>query len=285
MSQSKQALRTRIRSVNSTRKITKAMEMIANAKLLKQRNKMEANREYATKLQSMVNEIVVKNPGVDNPYMIKNHGEKTMTIVFASDLGLCGGYNQAIIKSLKESNTKDDEILLIGTSIYHQMKEEGFHLINEKPISSDGLQYLELKDFINKGVDKYFNNEIGCFRLLYTRFVNTMSFEPTFKQILPFAMEESKYNDTTTSMHVETLFEPDAESILEKLIPMMIVDVCYSCWMEATTAEQGSRRMAMKTATDNADELSDQLKLEYNKARQAAITQEITEIVGGSTAV
>ena len=113
--------------------------------------------------------------------------------------------------------------------------------------------------------------------------MNTMSFKPETIHILPCELDEEESTEGT--MHVETLFEPDANSILAEVMPMMIADMIYSAWMESTTSEQGSRRMAMKTATDNADELSSELLLEYNKARQAAITQEITEIVGGSDAV
>lgn len=284
MSQSKQALRSRIRSVNSTRKITKAMEMIANAKLLKQRNNMENNREYASKLQDMVNEIAVRNPHIENDYMKTNDSKKTLTIVFGSDLGLCGSYNQNVVKALKDEGCYDDLMYLVGSSLHHQLKEEGFHLLNETPISSDNLEFQGLKDLVDVATKMYLEGEISCFRILYTRFVNTMSFVPTFKQILPFTFESVDEKQPQSEM-VETLFEPDAQTILDTLIPMMIADVIYSSWIETTTAEQGSRRMAMKTATDNADELSDKLKLEYNKARQAAITQEITEIVGGSTAV
>ncbi len=283
MSQSKQALRTRIKSIGSTRKITKAMEMIANAKLLKQRNKMEANREYATKLQDTVNEIAVRNPEIQNDYMKQKSSTKALTIMFGSDLGLCGSYNQNAIKYAKENLNLEDPIFVIGTSIHHQMMEEGFNVMNEEPISTDDLDFLSLKNYVKTGIDQYLKNEVGTVNVLYTRFVNTMSFEPSIKQLLPFAMDQEVAVDET--MHQETLFEPSAEVILDTLIPMMIADVTYACWMEASTAEQGSRRMAMKTATDNADELSDTLKLQYNKARQSAITQEITEIVSGSTAV
>ena len=283
MSQSKQALRTRIRSIGSTRKITKAMEMIANAKLLKQRNKMEANREYATKLQDTVNEIAIRNPEIQNDYMKQKSTTKMLTIMFGSDLGLCGSYNQNAIKYAKENLNLEDPIYVIGSSIHHQMVEEGFNVLNEKPISTDDLDFIGLKHYVEVGIDQYLTNQTGGLQILYTRFVNTMSFEPSLKQLLPFSMDEEPVN--ASEMHQETLFEPDAETILDTLIPMMIADVTYACWMESSTAEQGSRRMAMKTATDNADELSDTLRLQYNKARQSAITQEITEIVSGSTAV
>ena len=283
MTQSRQALRTRIKSVNSTRKITRAMEMIANAKLFKQRTKMEANRDYATRLQETVNEIVSSNPDAESIYMKKNDAETVFTIVFGSDLGLCGGYNANVLKEAEQNLKKEDPCMLIGTSLYHEMTEKGFHLVNETPISSDKLDFSILRECVAQAVDAYLDGKAGKVQVLYTRFVNTMTFMPAIDQLLPCDVKaEVKKQDDS---HVETLFEPDAETILNQLIPMMITDVAYSNWMESTTAEQGSRRMAMKTATDNANDLADELQLAYNKARQAAITQEITEIVGGSSAV
>ncbi|MBR3350038.1 MAG: ATP synthase F1 subunit gamma [Solobacterium sp.] len=292
MAQSSQALRVRIKSVNSTRKITKAMEMIANAKLFKQRSKMEANREYAAKLQETIDEIVEKNPDVESRFTMKRTNEKTMTIIFCSDLGLCGGYNANVLKFAREHLIPEDPVLLIGTSLMRQLKEEGFNVINEEPLSSDRMHFLDIKDCVKIGIQKYEDNEIGKLQLLYTRFVNTMTFRPDLDQLLPCVLTPDELEHVREreeaekdGVYVETLFEPDPGTILNNLIPMMIENVAYSDWMESTTAEQGSRRVAMKTATDNADELSQSLLLEYNKIRQANITQEITEIVGGSAAV
>ncbi|MBQ6452346.1 MAG: ATP synthase F1 subunit gamma [Solobacterium sp.] len=284
MAQSKQALRSRIKSVNNTKKITSAMEMIANAKLVRQRSRMEANREYAERLQQMVNEIVFRNPGLENALLYPNGSTGKFSIVFCSDLGLCGGYNQNILKLARTEMTKEDPVVLIGTSLYRLMKEEGFNLIHDEPISSDHLIFETLKPWIEEGEDRYLRNEVGCVQLLYTVFVNTMNFRASVDKLLPCEFV-GELPDAHDGMHIETLFEPNADTILSSLIPMMIQDVAYSDWMESTTSEQGSRRMAMKTATDNADELGEKLLLEYNKARQAAITQEITEIVGGSDAV
>lgn len=280
--QSRQALRTRIKSVQSTRKITKAMEMIANAKLFRQRARMESNREYAERLQDTVNEIAAKNPGVECRYLVNNSSTKKMTVVFCSDLGLCGGYNASVMKMAKESLNPEDPVYLIGTSLYTQFVENGFHLLNAEPVSSDQLTYQKLKDAVMSGIDMYLKNEVGTVQILYTKFVNTMSFRPDFNVLVPFTLDQKEKENND---HVETLFEPSAEEILDSLIPMMVVNVAYSNWMESITSEQGSRRVAMKTASDNADDLVGTLQLEYNKARQASITQEITEIVGGSNAV
>ena len=284
MAQSRQALRSRIKSVNSTKKITKAMEMIANAKLLKQRKKMEANREYAQRLQDTVNDIVANNQDVESKYLVHNKNTHTMTIIFCSDLGLCGGYNQNVFKLARETLDPADPVFLVGTAIHHQLKEAGFNIINEEQISSDKISFADLKKCVEDGVARYQAGEVGKVQILYTRFVNTMTFTPELDVLLPCTIKPGQKKEKVGE-HQETLFEPDPASILDSLIPMMITDVTYSDWMESTTAEQGSRRVAMKAASDNADELSTTLKLEYNKARQAAITQEITVIVGGSSAV
>lgn len=283
MAQSKQALRSRIKSVNSTRKITSAMEMIANAKLFRMRNKMESNRIYASKIHEVVTSIMMDHPDSENPLLKSSKSDRSMYIVFCSDLGLCGAYNQNVLKAVREVVKKEDDIYLIGTSLYHTFVEDGYHLLNEEAIENDAITPQKLNEITSIGIQKYLAHDIGGLVIIYTHFVNTMTFSVKKDQLLPFVLkEESKQIDEP---FVETLFEPNVDEILDELIPMMISSVAYSDWMETSVSEQGSRRMAMKTATDNADELSDQLLLEYNKARQAAITQEITEIVGGSNAV
>ena len=284
--QSRQALRTRIKSVQSTRKITKAMEMIANAKLVRSRSKMEANREYAQKLQDTVDEIVMNNPDAESQYVVEADNPHKVTIVFASDLGLCGGYNANVMKMANEVLDKEDPIYVIGTSLYSQFKEKGYHVMNDEIISSHKLTFSELKEVMESCINMYQDGKAGTVHILYTKFVNTMTFTPDIDVLLPCVLvKKEKVKEKSNKLPVETLFEPDASSILDSLIPMMVTNVAYSNWMESTTSEQGSRRVAMKTASDNADDLSSSLQLEYNKARQAAITQEITEIVGGSSAV
>ena len=282
MAESKQALRSRIKSVNSTRKITKAMEMIANAKLFRLRNKMESNRIYAKKLEGTVKDIVQNTIELDNPLLVPNGVDKKFVIVFCSDLGLCGGYNQNVLKKIKEVINKDDLVYLVGSSLNSALKEAGYKPENKEIIHTDTLSFQDLKEIVEIGVEKYLNKEVGGVDIIYTQFINTMTFEAEVDTLLPFSVKKEKKEEHE---QIETLFEPDPATILDYLVPLMISNVAYSDWMESAVSEQGSRRMAMKTATDNADELSEELLLEYNKARQAAITQEITEIVGGSSAV
>lgn len=280
MAQGKQAIKSRIKSINTTKKITSAMELISNAKLTKQRNLMEKNREYATVLQDTVNQLVAHNPKVDNKFMKPRKSDKVLTIVFCSDLGLCGGYNANMMKLVDKVTKKEDPMMVIGTHQYQWLKNRSYNVINDV-ISSDSITFQEIKTMVNQGINMFLNDEIGRAQVVFTRFINTVSFEPTLMNLLPCEVkgEEGKLNTQ------ETEFIPDENEILDNLLPMMLQNVVYSTYLQTKTAEQGSRRAAMENATDNATELNDKLLLQYNQARQAAITQEITEIVGGADAL
>lgn len=280
MAQGKQALKSRIRSINATKKITSAMELIANVKLQKQRQLMEQNREYAMFLKNTVNEIIANNSGIDNVYLKPKKSTKKCTIIFCSDLGLCGGYNSNMMRIALSDVNKEDPMFLIGTKSRRYLETNGFNILNET-MSSDDITFMELKNIVNKAIEMFQKDEIGAIQVLYTKFVNTVTFNPVLETLIPCTFEV----EPNEGPIVETEFEPSPEAILNDLIPMMIQNVTYSIWMQTKTAEQGSRRMAMENATDNATELNDKLLLEYNQARQAAITQEITEIVGGADAL
>lgn len=274
-----QALKQRIRSINATKKITSAMEMIANAKLQKHRNAMEKNREYATILKQTVQEIIANNQDLDNKFFQEKTATKKLTIVFSSDLGLCGGYNGNMMKLLNQHHDQDDIIMLIGTKQIPWLANRHYSVIND-PVSSDNITFVGIKNLVNQAISMFEKNEIKQINVLYTQFVNTVTFNPVFEQLLPYNAEETQVEN-----HVETIFEPSPNEILNTLIPQMLQSVVYSIWMQTKTAEQASRRLAMENATDNANELNDKLVLAYNQARQAAITQEITEIVGGANAL
>jgi len=196
---------------------------------------------------------------------------------------LCGGYNINMMKTLTAAISKDDPIILIGTKSRNWLVNRGYNVINDA-IGSDNITYLKMKQLVDQAITYYDHDEVSKIQVLYTKFVNTVSFEPQLETLLPGQIEE---NETTTAnkAYVETLFEPNANAILDYLIPMMVENVTYSYWMETKTSEQGTRRLAMENATDNAQDLNDKLLLEYNKARQSAITQEITEIVSGADAI
>ena len=274
----KAAIKSRIKSINATKKITGAMELIATVKLQKERNRMLKNREYATVLKDTLDSILSRNIDVDNEFLKKKDNPLRFFIVFCSDLGLCGAYNMNVIKQTNNSIGKDDLVYVVGTSQYKYFKQN-YNVINE-PVSSDTLKYDDIEKLLNIALDKYKNNEIGSIEVVYTKFVNNVTFEATIIKLLPSTMEINK-----NKSNVELLLEPNPEVILNDLIPMVINNEVYAKFLESKTSEQGSRRFAMENATDNAEELTNDLLLAYNQARQAAITQEITEIVGGADAL
>ena len=280
MSQSKQALKSRIRSVQSTKKITKAMQLVATSKLQKQKNMMEANREYASYLNNAVSQILADNENVECVYMKHVEDKNPYTIVITSDLGLCGGYNSNELRFLQEEVSKDTPIFVLGTKGNPWLKNRQYVVVNETTYS-DGASYNDLAKIMGEALNKYVSGEITSISVVYTKFVNSVTFTPTKVQLLPVSKMEYKQEKS----HIETLFEPSPSAILNDLIPMYVKSMFYSYYLETKTSEQASRRMAMENATDNATELIDVLTLKFNQARQAAITQEITEIVGGADAL
>ncbi len=284
MAGNRQAIQSRIRSVKSTKKITKAMQMIANAKLAKSRKKMESNRFYAGELQKLVTEILHSEEPFESRFLREHTSGRAYTIFFCSDLSLCGGYNANVVKFAQQNLSKEDPILIIGTHAYNQLVREGFNVVNDGPISVDALDEPALTKAISTAVDLYLDDEVGKVQICYTRFVNTMTFEPTLDVLIPYD-DAHIADDAAGKRLTEIIFDPSIDEVLDNLIVQMIQNVAYAHALETKTAEQGARRLAMETATDNAEELEEKLVLQFNQARQAAITQELTEIVGTANAL
>lgn len=278
MAGNKSAIKSRIKSVNSTKKITGAMELISNVKLSKNRTLMEKNRTYADALEDMVSSILSGEMIEENDYLTKKDADKKAYFIFTSDMGLCGGYNINIYKLIKDTVKKDDYVFFIGTKYYSQLKDDGYNILNEE-IGSDLIEYTTIKKYADSALQMYKENKINSINVIYTRFVNTINFKASIACVLP---GESK-KESKEFKQID--FEPNADEILVDLIPMMVESQIYSKYLESKTSEHGNRRFAMESATDNANELTDKLQLAYNQARQAAITQEITEIVSGADAL
>jgi len=278
MAQGKQALKARIKSVSATKKIISAMELISNSKLQKQRSLLEKNREYATTCLETMNEILSDNPDLENRYLRKHQSTKALTVLFSSDLGLCGGYNSNMLKMASTVLKKDDPMIIVGSKGRNWMISRGFNVINEY-LDSDNFAYEEASRIASQALAMFLNDEISRIQVVYTEFINTVTFRPAIKVLLPM---EGKKVTKAREFKVETMFEPNADEILDSLIPMAVRSELYSLFLETKTSEQASRRVAMENANDNAEELSEKLVLQFNQARQAAITQEITEIVAGA---
>lgn len=277
MGANKVAIKNRIRSIDSTMKITKAMQLIAASKYQRQKERMRKNKEYAMHLKGILDEILSSLNNCDHPFLVENSGKPSCTIVFTSDMGMCGGYNANVFKLLQSENELNEEYIVVGQRGVSWIKNKGYNVIHTLTQVDDD-NYSAMASLAEMVLEKYLNQEISKIQIIYTEFINPLRFEPKKVTLLPVekGQEES---------HADTIFEPSDEVILNDLIPMSIKSLIYSYYLETKTSEQASRRTSMETATDNAQELRDTLELEYNQARQAAITQEITEIVGGANAL
>ena len=214
----------------------------------------------------------------DNPYLVENTGAPTLTIVFTSDMGLCGAYNANVYRLLEAECPQDEQLVMLGTQGAVWAKSRQRNVVEEY-IQVEDDNYALLAQLAESALAKYRNQEIGKIRIVYTEFINPLRFEPKIVTLLPVEKVEKK------GASADTIFEPSEEEILNDLIPMSIKSLVYSYYLETKTSEQASRRTSMETATDNAEDLKSTLELAYNQARQAAITQEITEIVGGANAL
>ncbi len=273
----KQALKARIKSIKTTHKITSAMELIASAKLNRQKNVMFENRVYASSLQDVLRAILNGDFESDSLYLNGHEKGDVVHMVITSDMGLCGAYNANVLKEVLKL-PKDEPLYVLGTKLYKSIKEAGYTIKNE-PIGVDGLSYEASAKLIRELLRDYQKGQIKRIDVLFTHFKNAVSFIPEFKVILPLEVkEEAKKYDPL-------LFEPRSEVVLDDLIEKTCESMVYALVLEARTSEQASRRLAMENASDNAEDLQNELTLAYNQARQASITQEITEIVAGADAL
>ncbi len=279
----KQEIKSRIRSVQSTRKITKAMELVATSKLQKQKKMMEANKEYAGYLKNTVSQILADSENVENVFMRKiTEDTNPYTILITSDMGMCGGYNSNVLRFLQDEGNPENELYVLGLKGRPWLNNRNYNVVNTT-VASDSVSFATLSNIMSDALDRYVKGEITSINVMYTKFVNSVTFNPTNVRLLP--ADQSEFSRDPNAAHVETLFEPSPSAILNDLIPMYAKSMLYSYYLETKTSEQASRRMAMENASDNATEIIDTLTLKYNQARQAAITQEITEIVGGANAL
>ncbi|EOS62106.1 ATP synthase F1, gamma subunit [Firmicutes bacterium M10-2] len=280
MAQSRQDIQARIASVDSTKKITKAMQLVASSKLSKQRDAMERNREYAHSLKNLLT-MIVNAAGKNDPYLKVNEGQPSFIFVITSDMGLCGGYNANVYRALLQDVKKEDHVVMIGSRGSQWAQSKGIQCSAKLIDLNEDTAYMDLAGQMQIAIDLFNEKKISKIQVLYTHYKNTLTFIPVLETIIPVRVEKEQEKKG----HVDTIFEPSKEMMLSTIVPMAAKSVLYSLYLESKTSEQASRRMAMESATDNATELQEQLELAYNRIRQGAITQEITEIVGGANAL
>ncbi len=281
-------IRTKIKSVENTRKITKAMEMVAASKMRKAQDRMRASRPYAEKIRNVAAHLSFANPEYKHPYLIKRDVVKNVgLIVVSSDKGLCGGLNTNMLRlsvnQMKnwESEGKAIAVSAIGNKGFGFMNRVGAN-VKSHIIGLGDVPHLEtLIGTIKVMLDMYEAGEIDQLYISYTKFINTMKQEPVMEQLLPLSGEQLG----SPKGHWDYIYEPEAKPVVDQLMTRYIESLVYNAVAENMASEQSSRMVAMKSASDNAKEVIGDLKLVYNKARQAAITKEISEIVGGAAAV
>ena len=281
-------IRTKIKSVENTRKITKAMEMVAASKMRKAQDRMRASRPYAEKIRNVAAHLSFANPEYKHPYLVKRDVVKNIgLIVISSDKGLCGGLNTNMLRlsvnQMKswEAEGKAISVSAIGNKGFSFMNRVGANVKSHITGLGDVPHLETLIGTIKVMLDASEAGEIDQLYISYTKFINTMKQEPVMEQLLPLSGEQLG----SPKGHWDYIYEPEAKPVVDQLMMRYVESLVYNAVAENMASEQSSRMVAMKSASDNAKNVIGELKLVYNKARQAAITKEISEIVGGAAAV
>jgi F-type H+-transporting ATPase subunit gamma len=281
-------IRTKIKSVENTRKITRAMEMVAAAKMRRAQERMRAARPYAEKIRNVAAHLSRANPEYKHAFLAKRENVKNVgLIVVTSDKGLCGGLNTNLLRlavnEMKawEGQGKGLLVCPIGNKGFGFMNRIGAKVKSHMVGLGDTPHVEKLIGTVKAMLDAYVAGEIDAIYLSYNHFINTMRQEPRVEQLLPLTGEKLGTSDATW----DYIYEPDAKKVIDELFVRYIESLVYQAVVENIASEQSSRMVAMKAASDNAKSVISELKLVYNKARQAAITKEISEIVGGAAAL
>ena len=282
-------IRNKIKSVESTRKITKAMEMVAASKMRKAQDRMRAARPYGEKIRRVAGNLSHALTDYAHPFLERREEVKGVgLIVVTSDKGLCGGLNTNVLRlalgKMKEwdAEGKSLQVSAVGNKGFGFMVRAGANLVSHLTGLGDTPHLEKLIGPTKVLLDAYVNGEVDVVYIAYTRFINTMKQEPVIEQLLPLSGD---LVGSKTENRWDYLYEPDAKSVIDNLLIRYVEALLYQSVAENMASEQSARMVAMKSASDNAKNVIGELKLMYNKARQAAITKELSEIVGGAAAV
>ncbi len=283
-------IRGKIKSVENTKKITKAMEMVAASKMRKAQERMRAARPYAEQVRSLAANLALATPEYKHPFMVANDAAKTAGfIVVTTDKGLCGGLNTNVLRALTlklrelEAQGVKAEAVAIGNKGLGFLNRIGAKVVSHATQLGDKPLLEKLIGPIKVLLDDYAAGKLTAVYLCYTRFINTMRQEPMVQQLLPLSAEDMKADEGKHGW--DYIYEPDAKVVIDELLVRYIEALVYQATSENMASEQSARMVAMKSATDNAGSVIGELKLVYNKTRQAAITKELSEIVAGAAAV
>ena len=282
-------IRNKIRSVKNMQKITRAMEMVAASKIRKAQNQMAASRPYAERIRRVIGHLGAANPDYKHPWLVEREAKRVGYIVISTDRGLCGGLNvnmfKVVIGELQMWNEEGVEVdlTLVGAKAVQFFKRLGGNVVGTATHLSDKPHVNDLIGAIKIMLDSYSDGTIDRLFLVHNEFVSTISQKPEVKCLLPVSAID--LGEEILQQHWDYIYEPDAVDLLDDVLMRYIESQVYRGAVENFACEMAAKMVAMKSATDNAGEIIDKLQLVYNKARQAAITQEISEIVGGAAAV
>lgn len=287
MARSMRDIKRQIKSVQNTRQITKAMEMVAAAKLRKAQEKAIAARPYAEKLKEVVSSIAAGTDGVQHPMLVSRPVKKTGYLIVTSDRGLAGGYNANILRKVtmliaeRHQSKEEYALFVIGRKGRDFLRRRDYPIVQEVTELSDSPTFADIKSIANSAVQQFVDGTYDELYVCYNKFVNAISQIPTVDRLLPMdGVGDQEHHEPTANYE----YEPSPEGVLEVLLPKYAETLIYSAILDGKASELGAKMTAMGSATKNASKMIGDLTLTYNRARQAAITQEITEIVAGANA-
>lgn len=279
-------IKRRKASIESTGQITKAMKLVSTVKLQRARQRAEESKAYFNKMYQTMSSILAKAGNMQHPYLKSNGSSVKGIITISSNRGLAGGYNNNIVKVIRDCGMDKDEIAIygVGHKAMEILAHRGYHIVSDDSEMINEPEYEDARKLGEKVLEAFENGEIGEIYLAYTDFKNTVVHEPKMVKLLPVEMDKDSLEESQDDK-VLMNFEPDPEEALTMLIPKYLCSMIYGALVTSVASENGARMQAMDSATSNAEEMISTLELAYNRARQGAITQELTEIISGAEAL
>ena len=279
-------IKRRKSSIQSTQQITKAMKLVSTVKLQKAKTRAEQTTPYTNHMYQTVSSMLAKSGNVNHPYLVSGESTKKAVVAITSNRGLAGGYNSNIVKLVANSNLpkEDLEIYAIGNKGLDAFTRKGFNVKYTDSELIESPSYADAAALCREVLKDYTNGEIGEIYLAYTHFKNTVVHEPTLIKLLPVEIDTAEITKSEGAT-AQMIYEPSEEEALDMIIPKYITSLFYGALVEAVASENGARMQAMDSATSNAEDIISDLTLKYNRARQGAITQELTEIIAGASAI
>ncbi len=281
-------IKRRKASIQSTGQITKAMKLVSTVKLQKSRNKAESSKPYFRLMYETIADMLKHSEQMEHKYLKAGASDRKAVIAITSNRGLAGGYNNNIVKLIiGDDNLPADktDVYAIGRKGRDSLARKGYKIAQDDSEVINAPLYQDAADLSRELLEAFGQGEIGEIYLAYTSFKNTVVHNPTLIKLLPITLEEEEESGEPRSAQALMNYEPNAEEVLDMIIPKYMSSLIYGALLEAVASENGARMTAMDSATNNADEMLEKLELQYNRARQGAITQELTEIIAGANAI